>query len=136
MKKILYTWILISIISSTAYSSFPAEGNKPFRIKKAEYNSWVRDENIRGTDMVIILSHVKPDIVFKSITYRGIEVPVTVSTKGRRAIIKGTLNVGESIVEPVEYEVTGESDRITWESGGSSGYTEVSFRRREKETSG
>lgn len=117
----------------TSFTAVSQKEQKPFRMKEASYRSWMHNENIKGTDIIITLSGVRSDVEFVSVTFRGIEVPVAKTIRGRRVILKATITPGESLVEPNIQKVTGLSDRLNYTIGGEEAYTPVADIRREKQ---
>ncbi|HUS86752.1 MAG TPA: hypothetical protein VMW76_05895 [Bacteroidales bacterium] len=101
-----------------------------FRIEDIFYQSWMIDENIKGTDVVVTLRDADPDLEVISIVYSGIKVPVSKTAEGGRMIIRGVINPGLSLTEPNLYETTDLSDRIIYSyKGEESFYPLVNIRR-------
>jgi len=93
-----------------------------FTFTDVTYQTWAVSETNKGTDLIIYLSDVDPDVKFTSITFRGVEVPVSVDRSGDKAILRAQLITGESVIDNYEYRVSGEEDNLKY-SYGSKEYT-------------
>ncbi len=67
-----------------------------FQVNDAFYQSWTVSENEKGTDIVLKLSTVDKCIVFDSLVFRGVQMPVSVSFENEYVILKSVLHVGIS----------------------------------------
>ena len=103
-----------------------------FSISDVYYYSWMLGEDERATDIIIEISNPGESVEFKSITYRGIEVPVSITEKGKTLIVKGTINTGKSTIENLQFTVTGEPDKIDYMYKGSQhSYPLINIRRED-----
>jgi len=103
-----------------------------FNISDIYYYSWMLGEDERATDIIIEINNPGESVEFKSITYRGIEVPVSITDKGKTLIVKGTINTGKSTIENLQYTATGEPDRIYYLYNGSQhSYPLINIRRED-----
>ncbi|MCD4768984.1 MAG: hypothetical protein K8R35_02310 [Bacteroidales bacterium] len=121
---------LVMLIVFAGCSAKITNSQKPFKVTDVYYYSWMLGEDEKGTDIIIEVTNREASVEFKSITYRGIEVPVSVTEEGRSLIIKGTINTGESTIDNMEYRVTGEPDKINYTNNGSGhSYPLINIRR-------
>ena len=65
-----------------------------FHIKNSSYQSWFVSPQNKGTDVVVVVSNVKPGVQFKSIIFRGIEVPVHKRILSNKIVLKATFSPG------------------------------------------
>ena len=131
MKTDLRIYIaIVVLIAFAGCSTKLTNSHKLFMITDIYYYSWMLGEEEKGTDLIIEVTDRKASVEFISITYRGIEVPVSITEKGRSLIIKGTINTGNSIIDNIEYRVTGEPDKINYTYNGSAhSYPLINIRR-------
>lgn len=85
-----------------------------FKLEQAYYQSWLTKDNERGTDVVIELSNIKPEITFQSINFRGFKVPVFIEVQDNVTILKGVLITGESRLD-LEHINTNDPDHLTYQ---------------------
>ncbi len=124
------TITIVMLITFAGCSAILHNNHLLFKISDIHYYSWMLGENEKGTDIIIEVTDREASVEFKSVTYRGIEVPVSVTEKGKSLIIKGTINTGNSTIDNMEYRVTGEADKINYTYNGSDhSYPLVNIRR-------
>lgn len=91
---------------------------KFFLIRDAYYQSWIVNENEKGTNIVIELTGVQPGILFDSIVYRGIRLSVAVQDKDGIVYLKSKQNVGSSKLSTENGTAPG-PDRILFRYNGT-----------------
>jgi hypothetical protein len=95
-----------------------SSGEKYFEIKDAYYQSWVLNENEKGTDVFIEAIHVKEGIVFDSIIFRGQSLPVFSEEKNGIVYLKSIINVGISKIQS-ESKATNLPDQLIYSYQGT-----------------
>ena len=65
-----------------------------FKLEDAYYQPWVINDNEKGTDVIIELTHVAKEITFDSIVFRGVQLPVFLLEGKDKLILKSKLYVG------------------------------------------
>jgi hypothetical protein len=88
-------------------------GEKLFTLQDAYYQSWVINENEKGTNITVEVTHVKDGVVFDSIIFRGLKLPVFIEEKDGITYLKSILNVEQSKIS-LKSEVTDEPDKILY----------------------
>lgn len=71
-----------------------SSGEKYFKIEEAFYQSWLKNENDKGTTVTIILSSIKNNIQFDSIVFRGQQITVSAENKENTTILSATIYSG------------------------------------------
>ena len=96
MRTLILTIILVFSLLFIQSSCKTIRPNKmpDFKLKKANYQSWYISPQNKGTDVLIIVSNVKAGVVFKSIVFRGIEVPIEEQISGNKIVLKASFNPG------------------------------------------
>lgn len=96
MQKSLTIIILIISLLLIQSSCRTIRSNRvpDFHIKKSYYQSWTISPQIKGTDVIVSVSNVRAGIHFKSIIFRGIEVPVQQRIFRNKVVLKATFNRG------------------------------------------
>jgi hypothetical protein len=87
--------------------------NVPFLISDASYYSWFAGEVEHGTNIELKLKSVKPDVVFDSLTFRNIRVPVTASEENDEILLQGVIYEGISRLGPDMKRIE-ESNRLIY----------------------
>lgn len=83
-----------------------AKGRPIFKIDDISYQSKILLPEEHRTELVIYLSEVDREVNFISLTFRGIEVPLSrIDTMGI-TLLKGNISFGETIIDNPEYHVT------------------------------
>jgi hypothetical protein len=88
-----------------------------FEIKDGYYQSWMKSENEKGTNIFVTLINVKPGVTVDSIVFRGSKIPAFVSINGDTFKIKGILNSGIPVLE-VEKKPSKLPDQIIYSYKG------------------
>lgn len=77
----IFTWVFAGCcIFKTSNKSF-------FKVQDAFYQSWVKKETQKGTQITIILKDVKPNVQFDSIIFRGLQIPVSIENKENNVVL-------------------------------------------------
>ena len=109
---LIFTFLLI-VLYLTDCKTINNVNNMPFSLKSAYYQSWVLNENERGTDIILMVKNVSQGIRFDSILFRGVKLPVFTSMEKGRIILKSVLPIGRSRLKTGS-EVTGEPDQLIY----------------------
>lgn len=94
MKRITIFYFLVNILMLCACSVVSKNGNSLFKIKDAYYQSWMVNENEKGTTIIVELSNVKSGVEFDSLVFRGNRLSVATNIDGDKLILTSILNVG------------------------------------------
>lgn len=107
--------IIMGIMASGKGCTVKSENNHDlFTVKDFSYQSWTRTNGERGTDLTVVVTDTDPLVLFQSITFRGLTVPVTTATNNGSATLRATLATDISMVENNDYTSTGGPDRLTF----------------------
>ncbi|MCA1755921.1 MAG: hypothetical protein LC649_00460 [Bacteroidales bacterium] len=107
--------IIMGIMASGKGCTVKSESNHDlFTVKDISYQSWTRSNGERGTDLTVVVTDADSLVLFQSITFRGLTVPVTTVTNDGTVTLKATLATDFSMVENYDYESTGGPDRLTF----------------------
>lgn len=115
-SSLLYIMFFSIVVAScvTAKASY----DTLFAVKDAYYQSWVRGETERGTNIVVEIVDLDTHVVFDSIIFNGKKLPVFVTQKEGITYLKSFETTGFSTLNskgtPTEY-----SDRIIYHYKGS-----------------
>jgi hypothetical protein len=112
-KTVNISFFLILAPILTNCSSMKYSGEKLFTLQDAYYQSWVINENEKGTNITVEVTHVKDGVVFDSIIFRGLKLPVFIEEKDGITYLKSILNVEQSKIS-LKSEVTDEPDKILY----------------------
>jgi hypothetical protein len=88
-------------------------GGKLFEIKDAYYQSWVISESEKGTSIIIEISEIKNGVVFDSIIFRGLRLPVFIEEKDGITYLKSMYNAELSKIS-LNSDVADEPDKILY----------------------
>jgi hypothetical protein len=91
LRYFLLTFLLIRIILISGCSSLRNANDKFFTLKNAYYQSWMINNNDKGTNIYIELTDVKPGVEFDSVVFRGIKIPVFIDEKDSITKLKSIL---------------------------------------------
>ena len=128
--QIITVIFMLGILNSCA-TMFTSE-HELFHVNDVYYQSWAIKDLEKGTDVIIELSNLDEDVEFTSIIFRDIEVDVSVTTEGKKTIVRGTINTGPSLIENYEYDVTDAGDMIKFKYRGAESSYPLKNIRREK----
>ena len=84
-----------------------------FNIKDAYYQSWMINENEKGTNIILNLINVQKGVTFDSLIFRGLKLPVFIDTKDTVVILKSILTVGMSKIR-IEKEVVDKPNQLLY----------------------
>ena len=71
----------------------------PFTVTDAVYYSWFANETERGTRIKINLKDVRDGVIFDSLVFRTMKIPVITETKDDIVLITAVLPGNESVLE-------------------------------------
>ena len=95
-KSILFLLISLFIISC---SSMRTRQSNPFTVTAASYSSWFVNETEKGTQVTINLSDVRDGVIFDSLVFRTMKIPVVTERSGDSTVVKAVLSGNESVLE-------------------------------------
>lgn len=102
-----------------------------FQVKDAFYQSWLLNENEKGTNIILTLEKVDKNVVFDSLIFRGVRLAVAISFENNQVILKSALSVGISRFE-TNKKLVQKPDQLLYKYFGSRGYYPLKDIRREK----
>jgi hypothetical protein len=121
--------IIFSVISSC--SVLRNNNSSPFILKEVTYQSWVVNENEKGTDIVLKVVDVPEGISFDSLVFKGVRVPVTLQKESDFYSIKGVIRSDLSHLKP-EKTVVNKPDQLIYTYQGRKYYFKIqSITRKE-----
>jgi hypothetical protein len=85
-----------------------------FTIQDAYYQSWILNENEKGTIIIVEVKNIKPNIEFLSIVFRGIEIPLSSVRKNDTLVLKANLLTGLSKLEQ-KNEINSKEDQLIYQ---------------------
>jgi hypothetical protein len=91
--------IIITAFLSTNCSILKNSDEKLFVIRDAYYQSWIRNENEKGTNIVVEVADLQPGISFDSIVFRGTRLQVFCEEKDGIVYLKSYLNPPLSVIQ-------------------------------------
>ncbi|MDZ7635789.1 MAG: hypothetical protein U5L72_15690 [Bacteroidales bacterium] len=71
----------------------------PFTLTAASYYSWFVDETENGTQVLINLRDVRDGVMFDSLVFRTMKIPVVTETSGDSVVVKAVLPGNQSVLE-------------------------------------
>lgn len=102
-----------------------------FQVKDAFYQSWVLNENEKGTNIILKMENVDKNIVFDSLIFRGVMLTVSISFENDQVILKSVLPVGISRIE-TKNKLVQKPDQLLYKYFGIRGFYPLKDIRREK----
>jgi len=72
---------------------------KLFIVKDAYYQSWMVSNQEKGTSICILVADVEKEVIFDSIIFRGIQMPVNFEIKDGTGTIESNINFELSKLE-------------------------------------
>lgn len=105
--------LLISFIFFSMCTLRKSSAGNLFDIKDAFYQSWVISEKEKGTNINLEIINVKKGVVFDSIIFRGLRLPVFVEEKEGIVHLKSIINIEMSRIK-LESKVTGKPDQLIY----------------------
>jgi len=91
--------LLFVILLFMGCGSMKTRHSNPFTVAEASYSSWFVDETERGTRFTIILRDVRDGVMFDSLVFRSVRMPVVTEAKGDTVIVKAVMPGNESVLE-------------------------------------
>jgi hypothetical protein len=104
---------------------------KLFTVKDAYYQSWIVDEQNKGTTITIVLSEIDNSVNFDSLVFRGIQMPVDVESKDGTSIIKSTYSQHQNLFIEKSNNPTFGNDALIYTYKGEKKYYKLESIRRE-----
>jgi hypothetical protein len=104
---------------------------KHFIVKDAYYQSWILNENEKGTNIYLLLTDIEKGISFDSIIFRGLQMPVSIKTEGEITTLKSTINIDPAKLES-EKKPTDRPDQLIYSLDGKIYTYKLETIRREK----
>jgi hypothetical protein len=92
-----------------------------FKLGDAYYQPWVINDNEKGTDVLIELTHVDKGITFDSLIFRGVQLPVFVLEGKDKLILKSKLYAGLARL-PIASKPDHKPDQLIYTSMGKKYY--------------
>lgn len=93
------SYLLILLFIVFGCSILKNHKKKLFNVKDAYYQSWMVSEQEKGTNIYILITDIENEIVFDSIIFRGVQMPVRIETKEGTTILKSTLHAETTRIE-------------------------------------
>jgi hypothetical protein len=104
-----------------------------FHLKGAWYQSWIKSENEKGTNICVELSEVQPGVEFDSIIFRSRRLPLFMTMEKGTIRLTSVLTSGISRIS-IESTVTNYPDQLLYKYLGKRHvYPIKEFRRKEME---
>jgi uncharacterized protein YceK len=97
MKRSIIVFVMSLFI--VCCGSVRTRDSIPFTVREASYYTWFVNETERGTQVVISLRDVKNGVVFDSLVFRTIKIPVVTEKSGDSLLVKAVISGTESVVE-------------------------------------
>lgn len=114
----LQVFILFIIIFLFSCTPLRKNSIHEFTVKESSYQSWIVNENEKGTDIILLCTNVVKEVEFDSIIFRGIMIPVTTKVENGNYIIKGSVRSGLSVLKP-ENTVINKPDQLIYSYKGN-----------------
>jgi len=80
-------------------SSVRTRNSIPFSLTEASYHNWFVSETEKGTRVTVSLRDVKDGVVFDSLVFRTMKIPVITEKFGDSLLVKAVLSGNESVLE-------------------------------------
>jgi hypothetical protein len=128
-KYILASAIMIRIFYISGCSSSKNTGEKYFTVKDMYYQSWMINNNEKGTDIIVELTGIKSGVGFDSIIFRGIKLPVFSEEKGDNTVLKSIL-YNELDISLMKQEISELPDQLIYHYHKSKYYLKLDSIRR------
>lgn len=87
------------IIFFMGCSSMKTGHSIPFSVAEASYYTWFVNETERGTEVTINLMDVRDGVIFDSLVFRTVKIPVVTEANGDTVLVKAVLPGNESVLE-------------------------------------
>lgn len=102
-----------------------------FQLKESYYQSWVVSPQNKGTDIVLKLKYINPNIKFKSIIFRGREVPVQSFIQRNKIVLKAAFTSSTAKLKS-KIKINRKSNRLTYQIGNREYYMLLNNLKRKK----
>ena len=129
--KPLILFIFLVFLTGCGCSIKNSVNNEYFHVTDSFYQPWVLSEDEKGTTVTVKIEKSVNDILFDSLIFRGVKLPIVSSAENNQLILKSTLSVGISRVE-TKREVLQKPDQLMYRYKGCRGYYPLKDIRREK----
>lgn len=105
--------LVIYIFFVSCCNLMKCSDGKLFNIKDAYYQSWVASEKEKGTNIFIKVANVKDGVVFDSLIFRGIKLPVFTEVQNEIMTLKAIVNIEISRIS-LESVVVNKPDQLLY----------------------
>ena len=128
-KSLIFLSLISLSIIKTGCSVI--KGGQPiFKVKNAFYQSWMKNENDKGTNLSIEMINVQQGIVFDSIVFRGNMLPVFSDIENNVTKLSAALIVGIPRIS-LEKKIVNKPNQLLYQYNGKRYYYPVNFQRKE-----
>lgn len=117
MRPIILLLLFLSGILIHSCGSINKVRMRDFTIKDAYYQSWILNENEKGTDVFVVIRNVGSGIEFRSIIFRGRELPISITKEKGTIVLRAGFTVGVSKLEQ-KTKVSNKEDQLIYQIGG------------------
>jgi hypothetical protein len=119
IKQFLWnlTFLNFSFILFTSCTMVKSKENPDFIIANSYYQSWMKNENEKGTTVVIEVRKSKEGVVFDSLIFNHKKIPVFSMKNKQSLILKGVINSPTSSL-PMKITVVNEPDQLIYHYQG------------------
>lgn len=132
MKSVLIIFVLIIESSFVSCSSLLNQvSGKPFKVKRAFYQSWIISDEEKGTDIIVELSGIKKGVAFDSLIFRGVKLKAYSTPVKNGVELKGIIPSGKSRIK-MKYEAVNLPDQLIYHDNGERKELLLKNIRREK----
>lgn len=97
MKKCIHIFTVCLLLISC--NSVKTSHSYPFTVTEASYYSWFANERERGIQVTISLNNVREGVIFDSLVFRTMKIPVTTETNDGNVLVKAVFPGNESVLE-------------------------------------
>jgi hypothetical protein len=108
LKCLLFSFQLILLYNCAALKN---TDEKFFTFKESFYQSWLTNDNEKGTNIYVVVVDIKPGVVFDSMVFRGVKLPLSLEEKNGQTQLKSVLHKDMSVFQN-EKEITGLPDQL------------------------
>ena len=106
--------------------------NEYFHVTDSFYQHWILSEDEKGIVIIVKTEKTANGIVFDSLIFRGVRLPIVSMAENNHLILTGTLTVGISRFE-TNRQVVQKPDQLLYKYKGVRGYYQLKNIRREKD---
>jgi len=112
-KYIVFSLITMASILHSNCCSFKNKSPTLFNVKETYYQSWISKNQVKGTDIVIQLINVQKEVIFDSLVFRGIQLPVFIQKQDDVVTIKTVLSFDDTKFS-IDKKVTHKPDQLLY----------------------